>query len=86
MADLATCPLPELVAQFRKSADTANKNNDALKCLLMYGIASRFEKAHDEITELLGVLRECKREHVYHSWQAFNGKTEAEVREILDGS
>jgi len=107
MADLGTCPLPELSQHFRDAADKAVKKNDFLTCLLMNTIANRFQLAHDELTELasllavrdkeardrlwrgeefLGVLRHCKREHVYHSWQAFNGKTEEEVREILNDS
>jgi len=86
MADLGTCPLPELTQHFRDAADKAIKKNDFLTCLLMNTIANRFQLAHDTKEELLGVLRHCKREHVYHSWQAFNGKTEEQVREVLDVS
>ena len=52
MADLATCPLPELVAKFRENAEKADQENDFLRCLLMNAIANRFQMAHDRITEL----------------------------------
>lgn len=77
MADMGTCPLPELIDSFRKSAKTMGEKNDFLQSMVFNVIANRFD-------ELLGVLRLCKNEDVYHAWQAHNGKTEAEVRELLD--
>lgn len=38
---------------------------------------------HRMSEELLGVLRLCHREDVYHAWLAFNKKTEDEVRGML---
>ena len=77
MSDMGSCPLPELITSFHKSAEKMLDKNDFIQGMVFNIIANRFD-------ELLGVLLLCKDEDVYHSWQEFNGKTEAEVRELLD--
>jgi len=76
--DMGTCPLPVLIDQFKESGEKALDDNDFLRGMVYHIVANRFK-------ELLGVLRLCKDEDVYHAWQEHNGKTEAEVREMLDG-
>jgi hypothetical protein len=76
MSDMNTCPLPELIDEFRKSAKTALDGNDMLRGMVYGVIAHRYE-------ELLDVLKQVKREDLYHAWQQANGKTEAEVREMI---
>ena len=74
---MATCPLQELIDQFQKTGKKALDENDFIRGMVFNIVALRFK-------ELQGVLRLCKDEDVYHSWQQYNGKTEAEVREMLD--
>ncbi len=56
MADISTCPLPELVQHFRDAADKCDERQELLKCLLMNSIANRFKTAHDDIEELKRTL------------------------------
>lgn len=56
---MTTCPLPELAEEFRKVAKKAGDDNDILKCLLFGVIATRFERADNEILELTRTLGDC---------------------------
>ena len=76
MTDMNTCPLPELIDEFRKSGSKALDDNDFLRGMVYNLIAARYD-------ELLAVLRQLKREDLYRAWQESNGKTEAEVREMI---
>jgi len=76
MSDMNTCPLPELIEEFRKSGKKALDDNDFIRGMVFNIVAHRYE-------ELLNVLKQVKREDLYHAWQQANGKTEAEVREVL---
>jgi len=47
MSDMGTCPLPELVAEFRKSAKKADEDNDLLRSMLFSVIGNRFQRCQD---------------------------------------
>ncbi len=76
MSDMHSCPLPELIESFRKSGKKAMDDNDFIRGMVFSTVAHRYE-------ELLNVLKHVKREDLYHAWAKTNGKTEAEVREML---
>lgn len=53
MADMGTCPLPDLVDSFRKSATKMLDKQDFLQGMVFNIIANRFEECHSRITQLV---------------------------------
>lgn len=53
MGDMGTCPLPELIDSFRKSAKKMGEKNDFLQSMVFNVIANRFDECHTRITQLV---------------------------------
>lgn len=53
MSDMSQCPLSELAAEFRKTAEKADKENDFLRCIVFNIVAKRFEQCETLLEDWL---------------------------------